>query len=352
MWPNNYGVWADEFESLGLYDCLDKIWPMASIFIDDEKTKYFDRAYGRVNRKGLKLKFLSHCASNGVKFNKAKALKVNHEEFESSIVCDDGTMLKASLIVDASGYTTNFLEYDKPRNNGLQIAHDILAEVDSHPFDLDKMHLMDWRDSHLSNEPDLRASNSKLPTFLYAMPFDSNFVFLEETALVNRPILSYTELKNRMVARLRHLGIQVRSVIEDEKCVIPMGGPLPKIPQSLMAIGGNSGLVHPANGIPWLGHWRLPLSLPREFYNFGMETLLQLDLDGIRRFFDAFFKIDAYYYRGFMSSNLSIRELFVMGISLFWRASNDAKMDMATKSSTNMARMMGNMALEAIVRLK
>ncbi|KAK6163568.1 hypothetical protein DH2020_000432 [Rehmannia glutinosa] len=206
MWPNNYGVWADEFESLGLDDCLDKIWPMASIFIDDEKTNYFDRAYGRVNRKGLKLKFLSNCASNGVKFHKAKALKVNHEEFESSVVCDDGTMLKASLIVDASGYTTNFLEFDKPRNNGLQIAHGILAEVDSHPFDLDKMHLMDWRDSHLSNEPGLRASNSKLPTFLYVMTFDSNLVFLEETALVNRPILSYTELKNRMVARLRHLG--------------------------------------------------------------------------------------------------------------------------------------------------
>jgi len=27
MWPNNYGVWADEFQSLGLVDCLDKTWP-------------------------------------------------------------------------------------------------------------------------------------------------------------------------------------------------------------------------------------------------------------------------------------------------------------------------------------
>ncbi|KAL2559611.1 Lycopene beta cyclase [Forsythia ovata] len=71
---------------------------------------------------------------------------------------------------------------------------------------------------------------------------------MEETSLVSRPALSYTEVKKRMVARLRHLGIRVRSVIEDEKCLIPMGGPLPRIPQRVMAIGGNSGTVHPSTG--------------------------------------------------------------------------------------------------------
>ncbi|KAJ6327528.1 hypothetical protein OIU78_014407 [Salix suchowensis] len=114
--------------------------------------------------------------------------KVKHEEFESSIACDDGIELRASLVVDASGFASTFTEYDKPRNNGYQIAHGILVEVDHHPFDLDKMVLMDWRDSHMGNEPCLRANNSKVPTFLYAMPFDSNFVFLEETSLVSMPL--------------------------------------------------------------------------------------------------------------------------------------------------------------------
>lgn len=69
------------------------------------------------------------------------------------------------MVVDASGFGSTFIEYDKPRNCGYQIAHGILAEVETHPFDLDKMVFMDWRDSHLGNEPYLRASNSRFPTF-------------------------------------------------------------------------------------------------------------------------------------------------------------------------------------------
>ncbi|KAL8057850.1 hypothetical protein ABFX02_04G210300 [Erythranthe guttata] len=382
MWPNNYGVWVDEFESLGLDDCLDKTWPMTCVHINDNKTKYLDRAYGRVNRKDLKLKLLSDCATNGVKFHKAKVWKVDHDEFVSSISCDDGTELKADLIVDASGFSSKFVEYDKPRNQGYQIAHGILAEVDRHPFDLDKMLLMDWRDSHLGNEPSLRPHNSKFPTFLYAMPFDSNLVFLEETSLVSRPMLSYTEIKKRMVARLRHLGIKVRAVIEDEKCVIPMGGPLPRIPQSVMAIGGNSGIVHPSTGYTvaqtmalapflaetiaeclgstrmirgaplyhkaWNGLWPLERRCSREYYNFGMETLLKLDLNDTRRFFDAFFELKPHYWHGFLSSRLSVGELFMMGISLFGHASTTSKLDMLRKCPAPLARMMGNMALEAI----
>ncbi|KAA8544277.1 hypothetical protein F0562_022289 [Nyssa sinensis] len=283
MFPNNYGVWVDEFESLGLEDCLDKTWPMTCVHINDHKTKYLDRAYGRVSRKKLKMKLLEGCVSNGVKFHKAKVWKAEHQEFDSSVVCDDGSEIKASLIVDASGFASTFIEYDKPRNHGYQIAHGILAEVDSHPYDLDKMVLMDWRDSHL-----------------------------EETSLVSRPVLSYMEVKRRMVARLRHLGIRVRSLIEDEKCLIPMGGPLPRIPQSVMAIGGSSGVVHPSTGYMvartlalapvladaiaeclgstrmirgqplyhrvWNDLWPVERRCTREFYSFGMETLLKLDL--------------------------------------------------------------------------
>ncbi|CAI9785854.1 unnamed protein product [Fraxinus pennsylvanica] len=168
--------WVDEFESLGLEDCLDNTWPMTCVFLNDHKTKY------------LKLKFLGGYMANDVEFHKAKGWKVEHEEFESSIICDDGTELKASLIVDASGFASVLIEYDKQRNPGYQIAHGILAQVDYHPFDFDKMVLMDWRDSRLGNGPTLRASNSSFPTFLYIMPFYSNLIFLEETPLVSRPV--------------------------------------------------------------------------------------------------------------------------------------------------------------------
>ncbi|KAI4373600.1 hypothetical protein MLD38_011710 [Melastoma candidum] len=149
------------------------------------------------------------CVEGGVVFHRAKLWEIKLEEFESSVMCDDGTEIKASLVVDASGFRSKFLEYDKLKNHGYQIAQGILAEVDEHPFDLDKMVLMDWRDSHMGNEPYLRKSNSENPTCLYAMPFRSKLIFLEETSLASRPMLSYTEIKKRMVARLRHLGIRV-----------------------------------------------------------------------------------------------------------------------------------------------
>ena len=33
-WPNNYGVWVDEFEAMGLADCLERVWPKAQVFLD------------------------------------------------------------------------------------------------------------------------------------------------------------------------------------------------------------------------------------------------------------------------------------------------------------------------------
>lgn len=381
-WPNNYGVWVDEFESLNLESCLDKTWPMASVYINDNKTKHLNRPYGRVNRKRLKEKLMMRCLSNGVKFHKAKVWEIEHQEFESFVVCDDGSRIKASLVVDASGFGSKFIEYDKPRNHGYQIAHGILAEVDYHPFDLDKMVLMDWRDSHLRNEPYLRDGNSKLPTFLYAMPFGPNLVFLEETSLVSRPPLSYMEVKKRMVARLRHLGIRVKRILEDEKCLIPMGGALPKAPQSVMAIGGNSGVVHPSTGYMlaktmglasvladamveglgstrmirgkplynrmWNGLWPMERRCVREFYSFGMETLLKLDLNGTRRFFDAFFDLKPHYWHGFLSSTLTLGELVLLSLSLFGHASAPSKVDIVTKCPVPLLKMMGNLALEAI----
>jgi lycopene beta-cyclase len=50
--------------------------------------------------------------------------------------------------------------------------------VDSHPFDVNKMLFMDWRDSHLQGDKLLMEGNLKLPTFLYAMPFSANHIFL------------------------------------------------------------------------------------------------------------------------------------------------------------------------------
>ena len=33
VWPNNYGVWVDEFRAMGLEECLECVWPKAKVWL-------------------------------------------------------------------------------------------------------------------------------------------------------------------------------------------------------------------------------------------------------------------------------------------------------------------------------
>jgi Lycopene cyclase protein len=131
---------------------------------------------------------------------------------------------------------------------------------------------MDYRTSYITAAERL-GQLTKDPTFLYAMPLgrvgDAPFspdpvtgadrsvknsrpgkqrVFFEETSLVARPALSMDECKQRLYERLKHHGIAVATVHEEEFCVIPMGGAYPKVDQRVVAFAGAGGLVHAATG--------------------------------------------------------------------------------------------------------
>ncbi|XP_030453081.2 lycopene beta cyclase, chloroplastic/chromoplastic [Syzygium oleosum] len=377
IWPNNYGVWVDEFEAMDLLDCLDTTWSGAVVFINDQTKKDLGRPYGRVNRKQLKSKMLQKCISNGVKFHQAKVIKVIHEEAKSLIICNDGVTIQATVVLDATGFSRCLVQYEKPYNPGYQVAYGILAEVEEHPFDVDKMVFMDWRDSHLKGDMELKERNSKIPTFLYAMPFSSNRIFLEETSLVARPGLAMEDIQQRMVARLKHLGIKVKAIEEDERCIIPMGGPLPVLPQRVVGIGGTAGMVHPSTGYMvartlaaapivansivsylgsdggvsgnelsakvWKNLWPIERRRQREFFCFGMDILLKLDLPGTRRFFNAFFDLEPHHWHGFLSSRLFLPELIFFGLSLFSHASSTSRVEIMAKGTLPLVKMMGNL---------
>ncbi|XP_073389043.1 lycopene beta cyclase, chloroplastic isoform X1 [Physcomitrium patens] len=405
VWPNNYGVWVDEFEDLDLLDCLDYTWGSAVVYLDDARKKTLERPYGRVNRTRLKSKMLEACIANGVQFHQAKVKDVDHNVSKSIVTCEDGTMIEAAVVLDATGHSRRLVQYDKPFNPGYQIAYGIVAEVDSHPFDVDKMLFMDWRDSHLHGDKLLMDGNLELPTFLYAMPFSANHIFLEETSLVARPGVPMDVIQKRMELRLKHLGIHVRSIEEDEKCVIPMGGVLPVIPQRVLGIGGTAGMVHPSTGYMvartlaaapllaesvikslggststhvssrpqysqkvesstysqgleatsdednagpsgdelaagvWADLWPLERQQQRAFFCFGMEVLLKLDLAGTRRFFDAFFDLEAHLWQGFLSSRLYFIELIGFGLSLFKHATNHARAEIVASGTVPLAKL-------------
>lgn len=393
-WINNYGVWCDEFEAMGLEDCYDVVWNKAIVYLDsgEQGKRSLERPYARVDRPKLKRRLLERCIAAGVTFHIAKVDGVDHANGRSTLLCDAGVRISGSLALDATGHSRRLVQYDQKFDPGYQGAYGITVEVESHPFDVNAMLFMDWRDDHLANDPEMRARNAALPTFLYAMPFSPTKVFLEETSLVARPIVPFPELKARLDARMAHLGIKVKAIEDEEYCAIPMGGVLPQIPQRVVGVGGTAGMVHPSTGYMiarvlgaaptvadaiveqlsagadkaidagqqkapkneaeataaaaavWAAMWPVQRIRQREFFDFGMEVLLKLDLEETREFFSAFFSLSDFHWHGFLSSRLSFIELIGFGLSLFVHSSNAARLDLLQKGLPGLVRMLTRLA--------
>ena len=371
-WRNNYGVWVDEFEELGFDDCFANVWPKARVVIDDDRPEgiRLDRPYAQVDRVKLKDKLLARCVERGVQFGACAVEDVRHERDGSIVTLKGGdpsdpvngllagAEVHAKMVLDATGHVRKIVEFERDFTPGYQAAFGIVCEtVEPHGFPLDEMLFMDWRDGHL--DPKFRAMNDEHPTFLYAMPFGPNKIFFEETSLVERPGLEFDDLKVKLQQRLDRLGVEVRSVEEEEYCLIPMGGVLPTLPQRALGVGGTAGMVHPSTGFMvaktllsvrslvdtlaeeleggeggetvdaeavsakvWRAVWPNDELRMRTFMCFGMETLMQLDIKGTRQFFETFFQMSEEIWGGFLSWRVKPAGLVKLGGVLFVKFSN------------------------------
>lgn len=162
-WMNNYGVWTDEFEAMGFEDCFDVVWPSATVYLDssNQGERTLTRPYARVDRPKLKRKLLEQCIEHGVEFHYAKAQDAINTKDKTEIVCGDGLKIGSTFAVDATGHSKALVKYDGKYDPGYQGAYGITVNVESHPFDIDKMLFMDWRDDHLDDYPELKQSNSR-----------------------------------------------------------------------------------------------------------------------------------------------------------------------------------------------
>jgi len=383
MWPANYGVWVDEFEAMGLADCFDKTWEKARVCMTEEENErtggvVLNRPYGRVNRAALKRRLLELSSQNGVMF--AAGLvgggegDVVHAPGHSTVRCKGlpggRTELVARQVLDATGHSRRLVEFAEDFTPGYQAAYGAMLRVadNGHAFDPDEMFFMDWRDEHL--EGDDKRGNAEEPTFLYTMPFSRTKLFVEETSLVARPGVPFDELKDRLVKRLAYLGVKVEAFEEEEFCLIPMGGVLPKMPQRVLGIGGTAGMVHPSTGFMiartlksaptlvdaivggmeaqreaggaydadevsrrvWAQVWPEEEQRQRTFMVFGMEILLNMDVDATRRFFAGFFSLQDKQWGGFLSWRLSAVSLIGFGLSLFAESSWRARLEIIVKA--------------------
>ena len=260
-------------------------------------------------------------------------------------------------MVDCTGHETDLVLRDtRTRSDppGYQIAYGCVVNVDETdvsdltrvgPYDKEAMTLFDYRTDHFSEGTREMDEAEKAPTFMYVMPLEGNKVFFEETSLVARPAISFRECKDRCFKRLDHLGIKVAGGIEngsvgieeEEFCYIPMGGPLPAQDQRVVAFGGAAAMVHPSTGyhlcramtgagdvartlrrelkpaaeagvdldraaaLAYDAIWSPETVRQRNFAVFGGEFLMKQKVQGLRGFFDGFFRLPIGMWAGFLA---------------------------------------------------
>jgi lycopene beta-cyclase len=315
-WPNHYGIWVDELAPLKLTDCLAHLWPIAEV--DAGGRRVLDRAYGSLSNDALRARLQAPCLEGS-------AVQVEHTPTGSTALLADGRRIDATLIVDATGRGLG-----PPRPTvGFQTAYGQMIHVDRHDIALDAVRLMDF--SPVPGAP------TTPPTFLYALPFGPDRLFVEETVLAGHPAPPFDVLEARLAARLAHLGITPRAIEFEERCLIPLGGP-PAGPARLIPFGAAAGMIHPATGYS-LGHTLRMAPLvadalvaglaqgpahaaqtahtalwPRQkqrlwtIYRFGLEVLMGLDLPETQAFFRAFFTLDPDLQKGWLAGTLAVNE--------------------------------------------
>ena len=94
----------------------------------------------------------------------------------------------------------------------------------------------------------------------------------------------------------------------------------------------------------WKAIWPKQRLRQREFFTFGMDVLLKLDLQETRQFFSAFFGLSDFHWQGFLSSRLSFPQLMTFGLALFGNSSNPARANLVIKGTPGLFSMFTGLA--------
>eukprot|EP00667_Euglena_gracilis_P012682 EG_transcript_13040 len=208
-WPNNYGVWLDEWDALGFPEATLGIrWEYTTIRYTETEATRLPRGYGRVDRKVLKEYLLAQCVKCGVHFAAGSAASITEGAGEESSIVNlvGGQSVTCKLPIVSAGHYSKLIKYHSPGEKfvnskgeymtqnwgelvaekngpnpwgwqfsqggapGYQIAYGIEVETDGpHGFPLNEMVLMDWSGEHLQGQ-EKEAQWTGSPTFLYVMP--------------------------------------------------------------------------------------------------------------------------------------------------------------------------------------
>ncbi len=340
-WPQRFGVWGAELRGRLEAESFAEVFSRPFVQLDERRRIELGTEYARLDTQTLHDHL--HARARDVVLFDASVTEVVHAPRVSHLHLREGEPIQATVVVDASGAGSPFVQREGRDAPAFQAAYGEVIDVKAHPYRQGEMALMDFR-----------GDEEGVPTFLYAMPLSPTRVFVEETSLVARPAVPYETLQRRLYRRLHRMGLEVESTLDRELCLIPMGGSLPRRSQRIVAFGAAGGMVHPATGYQVARALRLapvaaealerglrtgPLHAARsayeviwpraqlrawELYRFGMLVLCDLDRVQLRAFMDAFFRLPPATWQGFMQGSLSPTEI----CSAMWRVFGFATSDL------------------------
>jgi lycopene cyclase-like protein len=361
-WTNTYGIWTEEVEALGLGHLLSHRWTDTvshfggggiSAGSQEAGTIRHGRPYGLFDKAALQEHWLALCAQAGIRWRRGQASAIQHGAEGSTVTTSSGDILRASLVVDATGHDPVFVRRGSDGPVAGQGAYGIVGRFSADPIPPGQFVFMDYRPDHLSD-----AERLEPPTFLYAMDLGEGVFFVEETSLALAPPVPFPTLQARLHKRLAHRGVQVREVLHEEFCLFPMNPPLPDLRQRVVGFGGAGGMVHPASGYmvgsllrrapdlaeaiaaglkaglrgqelaeaAWGGLWTPELRWKHGFFRFGLEKLMRFDEARLRHHFFTFFQLPQAQWAKFLSNTLPPRELLQAMVALYGNAPWDVRL--------------------------
>jgi len=116
-WPNNYGVWMDEWSVLGLPDsCIESQYDTTRITISKGNSISIPRPYGKVSGPKTREFFLRRCAENGVEVLDELVTDIVHGDTENPSVFKTagGETIRCKVPVVAAGHYSPLVKYQSP----------------------------------------------------------------------------------------------------------------------------------------------------------------------------------------------------------------------------------------------
>ncbi len=351
-WPNTYGIWAEELESLGMASLLGHRWKNTISYFgkgvnntdEGHNPIRHNLDYGLFDQAAFQNALLLKCGDLNWEIETAKDIKLVDKITE--VICSSGNTYKARIVIDATGHRSPFVIRPDHGSVAQQSAYGIVGKFTKPPVEKDQFVLMDFRPDHLTN-----SELKEPPSFLYAMDFGDDLFFVEETSLAYHPAISWNTLKKRLYSRMSHRGIEIEEVVHEEYCLFPMNLPLPDRNQPLLAFGGSASMVHPASGYMvgallrrapgfakqlsellsikphldsselakrgWKTLWSKELIQRHRLYQFGLKRLMSFDEALLRSFFATFFKLPKEDWSKFMANTLPLPQLILVMFKLF-----------------------------------